>query len=119
MIVQTEGSGATDLVTRFQRVVSAIRLDCDCEATLKRALARFAMLEHTREVRKSLAVASEHKDQIIARIAFLAELDELNEHEADRSVFSEMALLFDEIAAAAGAAAVALCAIARVESRSH
>jgi len=119
MNAPTDASRASDLVTRFQRVVSAIHLDCDSAVTLKRALARFAALEHTREVRRALAVASEHRDQIIARIAFLAELDELNEHEADRSVFNEMATLFDEIAAAAAGAAAALCTIARSDQAAH
>ncbi|MCW5695131.1 MAG: hypothetical protein KIS96_00200 [Bauldia sp.] len=116
MPVSAEAFGVTDLVARFERVMSAIRLDCDCESTLKRALTRFAALERTRETRKALAIAGEHKDQIIARIAFLAELDELNEHEADWSVYNEMALLFDEIASAGEAAASTLRVAARTRS---
>ncbi|MGV8840891.1 MAG: hypothetical protein ACWA6X_11375 [Bauldia sp.] len=103
-----EEDDVTDLVTRFRRVVSSIDLDRECLTTLSGALSRFTALEWRRQLRKSLAEAREKKDQIISRIAFLAELDELNESESDRSVFAEMALLFDEISEAAIEAARAM-----------
>lgn len=104
----TADGDITDLVARFRRVVSSIDLDRECLTTLHGALTRFTALECRRQMRKSLAEAREKKDQIIARIAFLAELDELNESESDLSVFVEMALLFDEISGAATEAAAAM-----------
>lgn len=108
MAALTADGDITELVARFRRVVSSINLDQECLAKLNGALTRFTSLEYRRQLRKSLSEARERKDQIIARIAFLAELDELNENEADRSVFAEMALLFEEIASAAKEAATAL-----------
>lgn len=108
MVALTADEDITDLVTRFRRVVSSIDLDRDCLATLSGALSRFTALECRRQLRKSVAEAREKKDQIISRVAFLAELDELNESESDRSVFAEMALLFDEISDAAVEAAKAM-----------
>jgi hypothetical protein len=63
-------------------------------------------------MRRALAEARENKDQIIARLAFLAEIDELTEHEPDRTVFAEVAALFDEISVAAGEAAKAIRSVA-------
>ncbi len=99
---------ATDLVSRLQRVLLAVDLDCSCRTRLDGALNRFSSLEYRRQIRKALAAAREHKDQIIARLAFLAELDEITESESDQTVFEEMALLFDEISIAAAEAAVAI-----------
>ena len=97
-----------DLVSRLRRVLTAVDLDCRCRTTLEGALDRFTSLEYRRQMRKALADAREQKDQIIARLAFLAELDDVTERESDRTVFEEMALLFDEISAAAASAAGAI-----------
>lgn len=104
---------AEDLVSRLRRVISTVDLNCRCRTRLEGALDRFTALEHRRQARKAIAGAREQRDQIIARLAFLAEIDELTEQEADTSVFSETATLFDEIAAAAGDAArsIRMCAI--------
>lgn len=96
---------STDLIWRLRRVLSAVDLDCQCRTSLEGVLNRFTSLEHRRLMRKALAETREHKDQIIARLAFLAELDEITERETDRTVFEEMAILFDEIGAAAQEAA--------------
>ena len=96
---------AEDLVSRLRRVISGVDLNCRCRARLEGALDRFTGLEHRRQARKAIADAREQRDQIIARLAFLAEIDELTEQEADTTVFSETATLFDEIARAAGNAA--------------
>lgn len=42
------------------------------------------------------------------RLFFLAELDDLTDNETDASAFSELAVVFDEIGAAAAEAAAAL-----------
>lgn len=107
----------TDLVLRLRRVLMAVDLDCQCRTSLQGALNRFTSLEYRRQRRKALAEAREHKDQIIARVAFLAELDEVTEREADASVFEEMAMLFDEIGEAAAEAATAIRSIAAFPRR--
>ena len=93
---------------RLRRLLSAVDLDCECRATLHGALDRFTALEYRRQMRRALAEARENKDQIIARLAFLAEIDEITEHELDRTVFAEVAALFDEIGTAAVDAAKAI-----------
>ncbi len=90
--------------TTFRRLSAVIRdveLDCDCRARLDEALARFATLEEGRTARAHLADARRQRERIEAILAFLKDLDELVATEADRSVFAEIALLFDDIAAAA------------------
>ena len=98
----------TDLVSRLRRVLAAVDLDCGCRTTLEGALIRFTSLEYRRQMRKAIATARDQKDQIIARLAFLAELDEITIRESDQTVFEEMALLFDEIGASAAEAAKAI-----------
>jgi hypothetical protein len=98
----------TDLVARLRRVLAAVDLDCGCRTTLEGALNRFSSLEHRRQIRQALATAREQKDQIIARLAFLAELDDITIRESDQTVFEEMALLFGEIAASAAEASNAI-----------
>jgi hypothetical protein len=98
----------TDLVRRLRRVLLAVDLDCQCRASLEGALNRFTSLEYRRQRRKALADAREHRDEIIARLAFLAELDEVTEGEADATIFEEMAILFDEIGDASASAANAI-----------
>jgi hypothetical protein len=112
MPVLAYSSQKDDLVLRLRRLLSAVDLDCDCRATLHGALDRFTALEYRRQMRRALAEARENKDQIIARLAFLAEIDELTEHEPDRTVFAEVAALFDEISVAAGEAAKAIRSVA-------
>lgn len=90
--------------TTFRRLAAVIRdveLDCDCRARLDAALARFAALEERRTARAHLADARHQRERIEAILAFLTDLDQLVATEADRSVFTEIAGLFDDIAAAA------------------
>ena len=109
----------TDLVSRLQRVLSAANLDCGGQKTLNGALDRFMSLEYRRQIRKALADARQQRDQIIARLAFLAEIDEITEHESDRTAFFEVAVLFDEIGAAAAEAAKAIRLVATMERRDN
>lgn len=97
-----------DLVLRLRRLLSGVDLDCECRTALHGALDRFTALEYRRQMRRALAEARENRDQIIARLAFLAEIDEITEQELDRTVFAEVAALFDEIGAAAVEAAKAI-----------
>lgn len=107
----------TDLVSRLRRVLLAVDLDCQCRRSLEDALDRFTSLECRRQRRKALADAREHRDRIIARLAFLAELDEVTEGEADVTIFEEMAILFDEIGDASAGAANAIRSIALLSRR--
>jgi len=108
----------SDLVARLRRVLLSVDLDCSCRARLEGALNRFSSLEQRRMMRSALAAARGDKDQIIARLAFLAELDEVTEFESDPSVFTEMALIFDEIASAAADAATAIRSVRSAARRS-
>jgi hypothetical protein len=107
-----------DLVSRLQRVLLAADLDCACRTRLEGALDRFTSLEQRRQTRQMLAATRKQKDQIIAKLAFLAELDEITERETDQTVFEEMALLFVEIAASAIDAAAAIRRIPLLGQRS-
>jgi hypothetical protein len=104
----TLATDAGDLVSRLRRDLSAIEIDCACRTTLDSALDRFSAHEQRRRLHRGLDDARRHRDWIAAQLAFLAELDEITERESDGTVFEEMALLFDEIGAAAGAAALAI-----------
>ena len=70
---------AEDLVSRLRRVISTVDLNCQCRVRLEGALDRFTALEHRRQARQAIANAREQRDQIIARLAFLAEIDELTD----------------------------------------
>jgi hypothetical protein len=97
-----------DLVSRLRRDLSTVEIDCACRTTLDSALNRFSAREHRHRLLTALADARRHRDWIAAQLGFLAELDDITERESDSTVFEEMALLFDEIVAAAGAAALAI-----------
>lgn len=98
----------SDLISRLQRLIQTVEMDPASTAALAGALARFSSLEHRRSRRKALADAREQKDSIIARLAFLSELDEITDRETDSSIFEEIALLFDEIATAGAYGAIAI-----------
>jgi hypothetical protein len=95
------GEEAGDLLRRLRAVLSRIDLDCTCRATFEDAIARFSDLEQRRLARRHLGEAREYKQRIAALIDLLGELDQLSEGEPDRSVFGEIALIFEEIAASA------------------
>jgi hypothetical protein len=98
----------SDAVDRFHRVLTGISLDCECRTTLDGALDRFFAFERRRQLRDGLQLARRQRDMIASQLRFLAELDEITEREADRTVFEEMAQLFDEISASAAMSARAI-----------
>jgi hypothetical protein len=100
---QTENTAA--LMSRLQAVLAHTDLDCDCKETVRTAIDRFASLEQRRLMRRCMATARDHKERIIAILSLLQELNQVSEIEPDRSVFSEMALLFEDIASLAKSAA--------------
>lgn len=97
-----------DAVNRLRRVLTGVSLDCECRTTLDGALDRFSTFERRRQLRDGIQQARLQRDMIAGQLRFLADLDEITEREADRTVFEEMALLFDEISASATAAARAI-----------
>lgn len=97
-----------DTALRLRRTLSAVELDCQCRTKLDEALDRFSTLESRRQLRNGLNEARVRRTMIVDQLAFLADIDEITELETDRTVFEEMALLFDEIANQAGKAAHAL-----------
>ena len=99
---------ADDYISRLRRDLSRIEIDGASRTTLDGALTRLSALEQRRRLSAALADARRHRDWIAAQLAFLAELDDITERESDTTVFEEMAVLFDEILAAAAAAALAI-----------
>ncbi|MDB4273641.1 hypothetical protein N9867_00435 [bacterium] len=99
---------------RLAAVIREVELDCACRGRLDAALARFAALEGRRAARAHLADARRQCEKIEAILAFLKELDELVVSESDRSVFAEVALLFEDVAAAAADGSRALRALAEL-----
>ena len=98
------------LVQRIRGVIGDVALDCDCRQRVDDALERFAVLEQHRIDRRHLLSARQHRATIAALVELLADLDDVGWQEADRSVFAELALLFEDIArhALAGAAELKL-----------
>jgi hypothetical protein len=94
-----------ELVSRLRDNLSTADIDCACRTTLDSAITRFSAIERRRRLCTAIEDARRHRDWIAAQLAFLAELDDITDRESDGTVFEEMAVLFDEIVAAAGAAA--------------
>ncbi|WP_119390765.1 hypothetical protein [Taklimakanibacter lacteus] len=97
-----------DLVHQMRRILTSAQLDCQCRATLDVALNRFSDIQCRERLRESLCNARRQRDWISGRLPYLADLDEISEHECDRTIFEELALMFDEIGAAAAEAARAI-----------
>lgn len=103
---EIESAGA--LMNRLQAVLAHTDLDCACKETVRKAIDRFASLEQRRLARHCMASARDQKERIAAILALLQELNQITEIEPDRTVFTEMAMLFDDIAASAETAANSL-----------
>ncbi|MDN2566292.1 hypothetical protein N1F89_08665 [Aquibium sp. A9E412] len=106
----------------FQTFVVQIRdalldadLDCGCEARARSTLDRLVLESVHLQAELRLGEARGRLDAVRRLTAFLAELDELEPDEPDLSAFEEVALLFQEMSAAAlaGAAAVRSAAALR------
>ncbi|RWB26214.1 MAG: hypothetical protein EOQ43_31400 [Mesorhizobium sp.] len=85
-----------------------VQLDCGCRSRLDEALARFAALEEQRTACEYLSTARQQRERINAVLFFLQDLDELVATESDRSVYLDIALLFEDIATTAKAGAFAM-----------
>jgi hypothetical protein len=96
------------LMGRLKAVLAHTDLDCGCQDKVRNAIDRFASLEQRRATRRRVTAARDHKERIAAILALLQELDQVTEKEPDRTVFLEMAMLFEDVAASAAAAAAGL-----------
>ena len=83
---------------------------------LASAFDRFLALEARRLSKRLLTRVRDQRSRISSILTLLSELDHLHEDETDRSVFVEMALLFDEISLTAAAGSAALREIERIKS---
>ncbi len=107
------GKDAALLITRLRRVIGQVVLDCDCQKRLDESIARFSEQEERRIARWQLSEARNQKQRIVAILHFLLELDRITENDADPTIFEEIALIFDEVGAAATLASKALRSIPR------
>jgi hypothetical protein len=96
------------VMRRIRTVIDNVELDCECRARLDEALGRFAALEQQRTMRQHLALARQHRERIKAILDFLQEVDHLMINEPDRSVYAELALLFEEVSVIATEGAAAM-----------
>lgn len=87
-----------DLVHRLAIALDKAHLDCGCRTQLDEVLARFEEHERLRDARACLANARSQRERIEVALLFLNDLDELTATEADRSVYFDVAMLFDSIA---------------------
>lgn len=85
-------------VQRIRGLITNVALDCDCRQRVNDALERFAVMEQHRTDRRHLLSSRQHRAAIAALVELLAELEEVGWQETDRSVFAELALLFEDIA---------------------
>lgn len=95
---ETTRRGEVPVAKRLAAVIKNLPLDCDCRRRLDDALERFAALEERRNAREHVANALRQRERIEAILVFLKDLDDLTAIEADRSVYAEIALLFEDIA---------------------
>ncbi len=99
---------AMEVVARLAAVIKEARLECECRLKLDETLERFAALERKRLARGHLSDARHRRERIEAILFFLKDLDELEATEQDRSVYVDIALLFDDIAVNAREGALAM-----------
>jgi hypothetical protein len=81
--------------------MDTLDLDCRCRGKLDAALERFEALESRRQLRGLILDARHQAERIGALLELVGELDTVSTDEADLSVFQEIALLFEDIKAAA------------------
>jgi hypothetical protein len=93
---------------RLTALMKDVPLDCECRSRFEAALTRFSALEFRRSAREQLDKARRWRERIEAILYFLKDLNELSETEPDRSVYAEMAFLFDDVAEIAKEGADAL-----------
>lgn len=105
--------GPNYLVTRIRSLIAAAALDCDCRQKVSDALQRFVDQEQQRIDRRHLLEARQNRTAITALLELLTDLEDVSWSEGDRSVFHELAHLFEDVAEQARCGAEALRSIGR------
>ncbi len=116
MVDPSADGDALELVERMRIVIQGTNMDGHCRDMLSSAFDRFLTMEARRLSKRLLHRVRGQRERIAAIVTLLSELDQLSENESDRSVFAEMALLFDEISLTAVAGSAALREIDRVKA---
>lgn len=100
-------AGYDGVVERLRRGIAEAGLDCDCREAANGMLDRAGVEEEFVRRSGGLADARKMRDAIVIVLALLDELDDLMPDEPDRTVFHEIAGLFQDVAdfAAYGATA--------------
>ena len=106
------------VVRRIRKLIENVGFDCSCRTQLDEALARFTTLEDRRMQRQQLVRARQQRERIRAILDFLQEIDDLLPSEPDASVYTELALLFEEVAAVAGEGAASMHRLAALRQES-
>lgn len=86
------------IVARLTAEIKEAPLDCECKPKLEETLAHFTVHERQHTVLKHFLDARYRREQIETMLYYLNDLDELGPTEQDRSVYVDIALLFDDIA---------------------
>ncbi|MDQ2634739.1 MAG: hypothetical protein M3Y43_01770 [Pseudomonadota bacterium] len=89
--------GQEAVIERLRRSLSAVALDCGCRDVADDLLDRARAEEDLMRRADGLADARKMRDAIVVVLALLGEMDELTPDEPDRSVFREMADLFQDV----------------------
>ncbi|PSM16877.1 hypothetical protein [Nitratireductor sp. StC3] len=112
-------AGERSAVERLRQGLREAELDCRCRARADAILERIGAEDDLATRAGALTDARKMRDAIVLVTTLLDELDSLQPDEPDRSAFSEIADLFDDIGdfAAHGAAAARLCARRRPRAR--
>lgn len=105
------------VVRRIRKLIDNVELNCECRVRLDEALARFTALEDRRVLRQHLVQGQQHRERIKAILDFLQEVDELVTTEPDRSVYTELALLFEEVSAIAAEGAASMHRLAELREQ--
>ena len=108
---------AGHLTQRIRNLIGTVALDCDCRQRVNDALQRFAAQERHRHDRQCLLDARQHRASIAALVDLLGELEDVTWQEGDRSVFAELAHIFDDIAHMAAQGSAAMQMISRETAR--
>ncbi|HZH10827.1 MAG TPA: hypothetical protein VEZ24_10720 [Microvirga sp.] len=114
---ESTGVKPSQLLTRIRAVVGALDLDCRCRGKVDAALERFEALESRRQLRGLVLDARHQADRIAALLELIGELDTISMDETDLSVFREIALLFEDIKAAADRGARDMISAGSLERR--
>lgn len=107
-MIELEKTETSRLTDRLHALIATAAPDCDCLGKVDTVLQDFVDQEQQRMDRLHLVEARQHRAAVSALVDLLGDIEELSSAESDRSVFIEMAHLFDDIALQARLGADAL-----------